>query len=463
MSVALPAARAGNSFVLEIYRLFRSVQLAIVLISCLAIGVLVGVFMPQEGLVETFEIKRQFGQNYHLLKAFGLFNVFTSPWFLALEILFFFNLLLGSFIWLRPAVTAATTRQFFPVRVIQAAPNAFELPASLEAVTAHLKRNGYRVFADPAASDSRLYATRGQWTRFGPATAHIGILLMLLASVYGAMTGFKAQKIAVPGETFSLVEADTFNTNVAPTFWQGDIPPWKVRVNDFKVQFYKDHPETPQQYYCNLDLLAPGGQVLANKTIAVNHPITLGDLTIYQASFAPTGKLFLEVNGKPLTVNANSQFQGRPISMHPLSDTRALVVFPFFAGQDPGVTKNHVVAFIREGEGFMGAAPGKMPDNLRLPVGQAGEIGGVQVKYVKPELATGLQIKQAPEVLWMYLAYIIICTGTFMCLPSQRMLWLSKDPGGAWHVLPKTNKDKLGFERELLRFKMALQGAPVHG
>src|SRR5689334_2914634 len=74
---------------------FRSIQLAIILISLLALAILAGVLLPQDGLVETAQIKHQFGPNYHMLKAMGFFNVYSSYWFVSLEVLFFLNLLLG--------------------------------------------------------------------------------------------------------------------------------------------------------------------------------------------------------------------------------------------------------------------------------------------------------------------------------------------------------------------------------
>ncbi len=51
---------SSTSFPAKLWNLlgcFRSVQLAIILISLLALGVLAGVMIPQDGLVETTEIK----------------------------------------------------------------------------------------------------------------------------------------------------------------------------------------------------------------------------------------------------------------------------------------------------------------------------------------------------------------------------------------------------------------------
>ncbi|MBX2859689.1 MAG: cytochrome c biogenesis protein ResB [Vampirovibrio sp.] len=454
---------------------FRSIHLAIVLLSCLALGIFIGVVMPQEGLVDPLEIKEQYGSNYRLLKSLGLFNVYSSYWFLALEILFFFNLLCGSFQWLRPAVTSAIQKNFYTADQIQKAKNQVQFTTVLspdEAISRLkpvLKKHRFGVHTGPENTfenkEAKLfYATKGNFSRIGPCLAHFGILCMLLASVYGAFTGFKAQQLLVPGQDFHLEKPDLFTPNMSTSVWQGSVPNWQVSLKDFRVEYYADRPETPKQFYSDLTVKDADGNVLSEETISVNHPLQLGDMTFYQASFTPTGKLFFEVDGKPQTMTINTEFQGRPISMTAVdADTAAntekaskeltsLVVFPFFVQQDPGVTENHVRVFLHQGEGFAGAAPGKMPDNLRLSPGETGSLNGKTIRFLKPEIATGLLIKKAPEVFWIYLSFLIISIGTLMCVFSQRQLWLaiqSTTEGTRLYVLHRTNKARASYNREL--------------
>ncbi|MBY0404179.1 MAG: cytochrome c biogenesis protein ResB [Cyanobacteria bacterium] len=438
---------------------FRSIQLAIVLISLLAVGVLVGVFMPQEGLVKPVEIKQTYGENYRLLKAFGLFNVYSSYWFITLEVLFFFNLLFGSFKWLKKAYFSATRQTYCAPEHIEAAKehgvlmSPEDFSPSVGQLKSTLKKFRYGVYQDPAYPN-RLYATKGNFSRLGPVVAHFGILLMLIFSVYGVFTGFKAQKLAVPGETFSIMQSEYFMPNITPAFWQGEVPTQKIHIQDFKINFYKDHPETVQQYYCTLDIVNPDGSIAAHKTISVNDPINWKDLTIYQASYAPTGKLFVELDGRPFPVKVNSEFNGRPISITPLTKNISLVAFPFFVQQDPQAKENHVRFFLQKDGQFLGGAPGKMPTNLRLREGESGTLANIPIKFVKPEMATGLQIKKAPEVVGMYLSYIIIILGTVMCFFSQRQIWIGLRPspsgkGQEVFFLYKTNKARISFLKEL--------------
>jgi cytochrome c biogenesis protein len=447
----------------DTFKVFQSVQLAIVLISALVIGIMVGVFMPQEGMVEAQQIKTQFGQWYWPLKALGLFNVYASYWFLTLEILFFFNLLAGSFRWLKPAVMAATTKAILPIASLQKAKPAWhwQLPDNLSPgfVAQTLKQHRYHLVNQQANSS---YWAKGSWTRFGPAVAHIGILSMLLASVYGAFTGFKAQKAAVPGDQFVIAQADTFNTGIPLPFWQGRVPNWQLKVRDFRVEMYANHPETVKQYYCDVDVLDAKGKFIKAQTISVNYPLQMGDVMVYQASFAPTGKLKLSLNDKPVTIKTNDQMQDRPVAWLPVpGSNRVLMIFPFFVKQDPGVAQNYLVAMLRENNRFVGQRPGKMPDNVKLLAGQSGTLGGIKLTYHQPEIMTGLQIKSAPETAWMYLSFLVICLGTVMCFFSQRRLWVGtqRQPDGSilLAILPKTNKGKIGFQQELEQLSTTLQ------
>lgn len=450
----------------DVLNCFRSVHLAIVLLSLLAVGTLIGVVMPQEGMVELADIQKQYGSNFKFFQTLGFFNVYSSFWFITLQILFFFNLLIGSFKWLKPATLAAIQKTTLPAELMLHKPEVHSLICSsrhpkeviTQSAASILRKFRYGIHQD---QEGNIYAFKGNITRLGPCMAHFGILLCLVAGVYSSFTGFKAVKMAVPGDTFAIEESDTFKTNTPPPYWLGSIPQWKIHVKDFRIDFYEDHPETAKQYYSKLAVISPEGKTVKEQTISVNHPLTYDNLTVYQASFAPTGRFLLNINGKPQTVEINNQFNERPISLAPLADGSTLITFPFFAQQDPGVAENYAVFFVRKpGESF---TPGRMPDNIRLREGESGSLKGTSITYIKPEMSTGLQIKRAPEVPLMYLSYLIIALGTALCFFSQRQIWVSFNDIGAGKtsviLYPKTNKARLSFGKELIQIEATLNHA----
>lgn len=464
-SAPAPLPKSWPKWVRDWLAVFQSVQLAIVLLSLMAIGILIGVLMPQKMLVDVADIRAQFGPElYRLLDALGMFNVFSSPWFLALLVLFFFNLLIGSFRWLRPAVEAATKNPALSAaqlariddhRVLAPAP-----AMDAAAMTKALRKEGFCVRQDEAG----LYAHKGSWSRFGPAVAHIGILMLIVSTLYGTFFGFKAQHLLTPGQRFRLPEAESFTPNMDAKYWQGSVPNWQVAVDDFRIDWYKDNPDTVEQYYAGIRLLDSTGKELAKDTISVNHPLSYQDLSIYQATYAPTGQFFMTVNGKEQALKTTMQFQERTIALLPVPARNAsLVIFPFIRGQDPDVTQTHVVIFWREfGQPLAmtdEAGNALMPKNLRLNEGESGNLEGLDISFGGVEYATGLQIKRAPEVPWVYLSFGIIVLGTFMCLFAQRRLWLAQDEAGRWLMHGKTNKNAMAYGRELDRFsRRVLEG-----
>ena len=455
-------------FFKEWFACFQSLHLAIILLTLLCLSTLIGVLMPQESIVEVAKIKETFGHYYPWLKAMGFFNVYSSYWFISFEVLFFFNLLFGSFQWLKPAFYAATRKCFCGPEHILASPNRFALTTTLSEeetlskVSGILKKKFYTVHADPRHPQTRLYATKGNISRFGPVIAHLGILCLLVGCVYGTFTGFKAQKLAPPGTTFNIMQSEVWTPNIPEPFWQGTIPEWRIKVDDFNIKYYAGEPDMAKQYYANLSIINPDGSILKRQTISVNHPMQLGDMTIYQASYRPTGKFTMGIDGTPLTLDTTTKFGDRPVALHDLGHGQTLIAFPFFAAaQEPGVKEDYVVLFLKGKDGFTGAKPGEMPPTLKLRPGESGLFFGKMYTYIKPEIATGLQIKKAPEVPFVYTAFFIIILGAFMCIFSQRQLWiaLEQTAEGTTRVLLnfKTNKARLSFIKELQALKATLE------
>lgn len=469
---------------------FKTVELAIILLSLMAVGVLVGVLIPQDGLVEVYQMKEQYGQWYTPMRAMGLFTVYSSTWFIALEVLFFFNLLFGSFQWLRPAWRSATRRVFCGPEHILASRQPSVLPldevassgkqgvlTSVQAtVTQLLKKRGYRIHqADKTTSSSdviKLYANKANFSRLGPVVAHFGILLLLFASVYGVFVGFTGQQMLSPGETASFNTLDTYTPRLPAPWWQGNRPDWTMVLHDFNIEFYAKDPTVPKQYVSDLEIRSADGKTLARQDVSVNHPLSLGSVMFYQASFAPTGKLFMTVDGKPTTVEVNTRFNDRPIAMQTLGDADSqlsLVVFPFFVKQDDGVTENHVRVFLHEGDSFANKQQGEMPPNLTLFEGDAGTLytnsgKAVAVGYTKPEIATGFQIKKAPETPWIYLAFAIISIGAVMCFFSQRQIWIAIsndniDGKPTLYLAYKAKKAHFSFQKERVALEHDLANA----
>jgi cytochrome c biogenesis protein len=457
-------------------------ELAIVLLVLLAVCALLGTLLPQLDVVAEADIQRRFGDWYFVAKALGLFSLFSSNWFLALEGVFFCSLLFGSLRWLHPAWRSVTLRTFLSPQHIEACrqqlppltfPASQPLASVRSRVTAAVKAAGFQVHSAPDGQPF-LYAHKGDWGRIGPMVVHAGLLSMLLASLLGAFTNFTAQVMARPDQPFSVDKGEVFRTSVSAPFWLGRVPPWQAKMTGFAIEFYPDHPTVAMQYTTQLAILPANGKgpPLATGQVSVNHPFQYDGVTFYQASYAPTGKLNLIVDGQPVALATNGeQLASRPVGRYRLNSKDSLLMFPFFRQQD-GVRENHLQVFTQQNgriaglpnrpvlaSSTMGTPDGKadsMP-SVYVPEGdQAGAvIQGRRIIYHGPEYASGLQIKSAPEVGWMYGSFLLVAIGMVMSLIPQRQLWLAVRPlpDGSYTMLGywKTRKTKHRYQQDLAR------------
>ncbi|MFM7469422.1 MAG: cytochrome c biogenesis protein ResB [Vampirovibrionales bacterium] len=491
----------------------KSMTFAVSVLVWLLIAIIVGVFLPQESLVATSDIKRLMGVWYYPVKALGGYEVFASAWFLWIQVLLLCSVTLGSWQWLLGAWQQATRTQWASHTALNAPQQhtlSWEVPgiadsSSSDETTAHrlhsvlvhctqyFKRMGYEVFPQ-AATPHELYATKARWARLGPHITHVGIIVTLLAALYGYLTGFKAQTLALPKSSFLLASPERMFYNAPEGLWLGKVPNWVVEVEDFHVDYYPEAPKTAKNYFTTLRVHALATQ--ANEafplppqgvrhTISVNQPLKLPhDVTVYQASYEATGNILLSVEGKPLRLTPLSQEvpSTQAVMLYPLSQQRTLIIFPFIAEKDNTIPRHRIEVFMyQQGKGVLGFPSfqrGVKTSHHRLTLfqGQTGVLEGIQLKFIAPEMKTGLQIKCAPEVPWMYLGFLLLSLGVCVSFIPQRQVWVRVSPCDntlsaetthvphAWRITlyPKTRKGWGAFLQELGTLRQGLTAHLTH-
>lgn len=485
--------------------LLYSMPLAITLLAAIIVACLLGTFIPQEDLVPTFQIQDQYGRWYGLMHSAGLFNVFRAPWFIALEGMLFLSIAVGSFRWLRPAYRSAMLIDTLPLRHIQASQGGETnakpwLESTVEAkelfstLRQKVRGFGYRVYPEQhAEGETRVYTQKSAHARFGPMLAHIGLLLILGSSVYGAFTSFMARQIVLPGETFRIATAEELKLSMPPQYWLGRIPQgWQVQVDSFEIDYYEEAPTKAKQYTTEFTILdASGKHALEQGYTAVNHPFYYGGVGFYQASFAPTGKLLVSLDGKDLTLDTTLGVAGRRMAIIPVNNNVNLLVFPFTREQDK-VHVNHLQVFEQRNGKIVGlpqlADSGlKAEQAVKVSEGkekvttiledEEKEVAGLKIKFNGPQYATGLQMKRSPEYPWMIAGFIIVGLGVVLSLWPHRRLWfvvetLTSDgdeqahapdsptadsPKSRLWLYARTNKAKGSFELEKARLLEAIK------
>lgn len=218
-----------------LYRFFRSVRLAIVLILLLTALALASTFVPQ-GEPAGFYASRYPRFVADLLVATGMTRFFTSGLFLAPVVLFTVNLGVC-------AVDRFVTR-----------------------------------------------ARTGAQRRHGPDLLHAGLLLLL--------AGACVTSLARQEKTFWMAEGEQAGLDSS----------WTVTLLDFEFQRYESG--APKDWISTVSASRNGAVVVSSFPIEVNHPLRIGGMRIYQASWTVEGTVRLrDAAGGAVTAMTGQGFQ----------------------------------------------------------------------------------------------------------------------------------------------------------
>jgi len=388
--------------------LFSSVKLTIILLSALAVFVLLGAWCPQISQSGEDKVVEQFGQQTAdiLIKA-GVADIFHSPAFLFLIALLTINIIMGSckHVFPKLKLLRLPMPKLQPTQISKLPTNKTivvkqSMPACTDLLLGWLRKKGYRAHIE----GKYLTAEAGKYGRLAPTITHIGLLSLLLGLTISSWTGFSGFAPAVPGESFSLSDAQHSH------LWIGSLPAWRVKVNDTRREDYATGEV--KQWYSNLSVTDSKNNVLKNQIISVNDPLQYQGVDIYQSSWS-LKTLKLRFNGKREQLNL--QPMGKIFAAFlPLPD-QAVIIFSVRDQYAP----LRVFAKRKDWE-----AP-KLLSEL-LP-NQSINLGDVAVTYDGVIPQTGLQYKSDPGFPIVFFAFVLITAGVSLAAVPHRQIWAYLD------------------------------------
>lgn len=271
------------------WREFRSMRTALVLLFFLASGAIFGSLFPQRN-ISPQRVAQYFSDHPKiapLLDRLGLFDVFGSPWFMAI----YLALLTALVACLVPRI-----RSF--ARILRARPPAprprldryrnaatFTAPVPPEQAVAAtrrvLRRRRFRVASHGAGE---LAAEKGYLREGGSLVFHVSFLLLLVGLAYGKGFGYRGQITLIEGQTLAntRIAYDTFTPG--RFFDSGSLAPFSLRLDRFENTFYDNG--TPKEYasWVTATDLNTGRRLGAQK-ITVNHPMTVDGVRVFQSDY----------------------------------------------------------------------------------------------------------------------------------------------------------------------------------
>nr|WP_258561396.1 cytochrome c biogenesis protein [Cylindrospermopsis raciborskii] len=331
-----------------------------------------------------------------------------------------------------PALKTAQKWQYYdePRKFNKLALSAELNNVNLNSITALLKKSQYQIFQQEE-SNHLLYARKGIIGKMGPIVVHIGIVMILLGGIWGAMTGFMAQEMITSGDTFqvkNIIDAGAWSS-------QDVLKNWSVKVNRFWIDY------TPKggidQFYSDLSVLNYQGEEVNHENIYVNKPLRYHGVVFYQTDWG-IAAVKVKINNSPifqlpmalLNTNGQGRLWGTWIPTKPDLSAGVSLLAKDLQG----------MVLIYDNEG-------KLVNTVRA--GMSIPVNGVNLKILDVVGSTGLQIKYDPGIPIVYTGFALLMLGVVMSYFSHSQIWALQH-GDVLYVGGKTNRAQVTFEREVL-------------
>ena len=412
-------------------RFLADLRFAIGILLVIALFSIIGTVIEQDQSIEIYKLNypltnRVFGfLSWDIILKFGFDHIYKTWWFISCIILFGVSLLSCTFLQQFPALKVSRRCQFFRI------PKQFQrlkISAKLQTLKFHqllfkIKKTEYSVFHQK----NIIYAYKGLIGRIAPIIVHFSMILILLGTLIGSITGFKAQEIIPKTETFHI-------QNILNNGQFTLIPKISTRVNDFWITY--NNKNTVVQFYSDISVLNVKGNELHQKTIFVNSPLEYKGISYYQTDWNLLGLRLQSRNSQVLQyplINLLNSKTKLWITWIPTDDT----------------LKQGIILLIDNLQGYCSVYNeyGKFLGNLEvneilkdsLPIGLLDIVS-----------STGLQIKTDPGIPLIYTGFFFLMISTLISYISYSQIWIIKDRQ-KMYIGGNTTRATFDFEIEFFK------------
>jgi len=442
-----------------LWNVFTSVKLTLGLLIVLAVTSIFGTLIPQqEGAMELVE--RLSPGLVGFLSSLQLFDMYHSLWFRLIIGTLALNLIICSLdrfpsAWkrFRAAPKLNRSKPFEDLPSHRNFSAAGKLDDMLPLAAGILKTHYKRFQQKETDNGVVLFAEKGRFSHLGVYLVHLSVLIVLIGSIVGSLFGFEAYVNIPEGEAISKVRLRKSQAFKPLSF--------DVRCDRFSVEFYDNG--APKEYRSDLTFLEDGKATFQGPLL-VNHPITFGGITFYQASYGslPGNKARIGIrrNGDPADAALDVEIE-KPYDL----PGRGGQFMVFEARSDFMKMGPAVQVAVRPPEGEeirfwvfknIDLIKDRFPGFFeRFPKFNPGVYKPYHfsLESIEARHYTGLQVSRDPGVPLVWMGFFLIMIGLFVTFfGSHRSIWIqvAKTKRGLnIRVAGRSNKNPVGLEREL--------------
>ena len=389
-------------------RFLADLRFAISILLVIAMFSVIGTVIEQDQSIEFYKLNypltnRVFGfLSWDIILKFGFDHIYKTWWFISCIVTFGLSLLSCTILQQFPALKVSRRCQFFRI------PKQFQrlkISAKLQTSKFHkllfrIKQTKYSVFHQK----NIIYAYKGLVGRIAPIIVHFSMILILLGTLVGAVSGFKAQEIIPKTETFHI-------QNVLSNGQLTLIPKVSTRVNDFWITY--SNRNSVVQFYSDISILNKNGNELNHQTIFVNSPVQYKGINYYQTDWNLLG---LRIQ------NQNSQILQYPLVN--LLNSKAKLWITWIPTDT--TLKQGIILLIDNLEGYCSVYNeyGKFLGNL-----ETNELfkENFPITLIDIVSSTGLQIKTDPGIPIIYMGFFFLILSTLISYITYSQIWVVKE------------------------------------
>jgi cytochrome c biogenesis protein len=448
------------------WRRLRKMSTALILLLTLATAAIVATFVPQEPVIAQTVAAWRAGVDAggqpvgpgkvvaRVFDALSLFDVFGSWWFATLLVLLFVSLTgclvprHRAFLRVvrRPPVAGRDLEGLSSHEVFATGLSPEEALAVADGVLARRRFRRRRV-------EGQVAAERGHWREGGSLVFHTAFYLLLIGIVVGHLFGFTGQINLVEGASFVDTRLSYDAASAGRLFGLDDHSGFRATLDDFTATY---HPGgTPADFVSRVTL---DGRTT---DVRVNHPVTVGGMTLYQMRFGVAPRVIVRLGDRVLhdaPVMLNEVARGNQFS--------GVAKVPVGGGDVPEMALELALlpdaALTPEGQPFSASARLENPQlfgnvyvgdlGLERPVppselvgdwgpeqiigqfvlgeGESAEIsGGMTVEFADLPMWSGFQVSHQPGRRILLVAAGLILVGLIPSLYAyRRRLWVTARP-----------------------------------
>lgn len=464
------------------WNFFSSVKIAIILIIITLVASALGTVFPQEryipvpvptelAIAEFYE--KTFGVLGKIYYVLGFHNMYSSWWYVLLLVMIGMSLVICSLDRVIPLYKALNKprvnphlsflrgQKLFAEAVVNEEKTSDEM---LTKAKAALQKKGYRVYQEGTS----LLGEKARFSRWGPYINHIGLILFLLGVLLRGVPSFYMDDFVWvrEGQTVSIPNTPYYIKNVAykTEYYSEDEFPEAI---DLDGKVVPKNFQTDAVIYINENESLPGAppqlKEIQKGSIVVNHPMSVGDILLYQSGkqesqlgalnftlvdtqngLKPVGQVKLDLYSPERDQQVGNGFTVRVLDYFPdfYIDENKKPATKSNAPTNPMFALEIISAANKESEKLVYLSGGfiSQDDKPRFTL-----------ELQKPDIMdiTGIMVRKDKMLPLIYFGCFIVMVGLVMGFYWQhRRIWVHLENGSVY-LAGHTNKNWFGLRREM--------------